>query len=137
MVETVYVAGEVASGYTEMSPLYHTIARVGQIHGRSVDLPVREQMLDSLQPHDFAAAITERIRGCECVVTVLSNGDQSAPVEAALAAHFGKPQVLVVEHGSAPRILAGLPGVRSVVTGRDTAAVARAVEAMLEAPVGF
>jgi hypothetical protein len=131
----VYVAGPVwdPAGYKSAPAIYADLDREAALRGWSVSLPERERELDELQGSDFTKAITDRIDDAQCVVTVLSPDDQSAPVEATIASYIGKEQgVVVVEGARAPRVLAGLPGVVQVVDAEDEEAVSRLVERLVE-----
>jgi hypothetical protein len=116
----IYVAGPVVDGpYDRRSQLYARLVAEAESAGLSVALPVRDGYLDSLPPGEFTRAIAERIREAKVVISVLSPGDQSVPVEAAMASHFEKPQLIVVDGAVAPRIISGLPFIVDVVAADD------------------
>ena len=133
MPRSVFVAGPVLDPATEAAPeIYYALDEEAHRRGWSMSLPVREYEIDGLHPREFTEAITDRIGDAQCVVTVLSPHDQSAPVEATIASYLGKEQgVVVVDGARTPRILAGLPGVVEVVGAEDHEAVFSLVDRLL------
>jgi hypothetical protein len=79
-------------------------------------LPRWDRELDALKPDSFNDAIRGRIRSADAVITFLFADDQSAAVEAAMAALAEKPQLIVArDKRSVPRIIAGLPSLVGIV----------------------
>jgi hypothetical protein len=130
---SIFVAGPVFDPkFGAVPELYRVLEEEAARRGWTVTLPRLEHEVDRLDPTRFTQLISERIREADCVVTVLSPHDQSAPVESAMAAYLEKEQVLVVDGGGhPPRILVGLPGVFEVVGTDDHGTVVEVVESML------
>jgi|ERR1019366_57613 hypothetical protein len=64
----------------------------------------------------FAAQILGRIRDAQSVVAVFLPNDPSTPIECALAVREGKRVLIIHQEGvRIPRLLAGLPGVETLV----------------------
>jgi hypothetical protein len=133
MERSVYVAGavlDVASRHE--ATIYRTIVELAETRGLTAAVSVRDHYLDAMTARDFAEEITSRIAAAEYVVTIVTGTDPSPPVEAALASGLGKSQIIVSPGGQAPRILAGLRGVRAVVNSDDPSAVRVAVRDLFE-----
>jgi len=110
MCADVYIAGPVIDSPRDLkTELYFALAAEVEAMGASFALPERDGEIDALAPEDFTRRIAGRIRDAQVVVTVLSAGDQSVPIEAAMASQFGKPQLVLLDGVEPPRILAGLP----------------------------
>ena len=131
MCADVYIAGPVISSPRDgMAELYFALAAEIEAMGVSVALPERDAEIDAPAPEEFTRGIAGRIRDAQVVVTVLSVGDQSVPIEAAMASQFEKPQLVLLDDLEAPRILAGLPLVR-LVRVEDRSEAIEALRAML------
>ena len=75
--------------------------------------PSVERQLETLEPSLFNREIHRRIYESEGVVAVFLPGDESTPVECAIAAMLGKRVLLIAaESESVPRVLSGMKGVR-------------------------
>jgi hypothetical protein len=120
MPSDIYVAGPLSEGpFDPRAQLYAQLSAAAEEAGLSVALPVRDDQIDLLPPNEFTRAVIERIREARAVITVLAPGDQSVPVEAAMASGFEKPQLVVVDGGDVPRLIAGLPLIFDVVAADD------------------
>ncbi len=111
----VYVAGPVVDLTTgrgaEWLAVYDEIAANYGSQGHEVVLPYRDSA-DNLSPPDFFQEISRRIGDADQIVAVLASGDQSVPIEIAIAVALQREVVVLhPEQISVPRLLAGLPGV--------------------------
>jgi hypothetical protein len=122
----IYVAGPVLRPTTQLpgwvAECYGIIRDFVSNNPRyKAQFPVAELLLERMSSADFMAEITRRIRNVDNVIAVFLPDDQSVPVECALAVAAGKRVLLLHETGTMiPRILAGLPGVTTVVFGPTT-----------------
>ena len=132
---SVYVAGPVLRGDQPregVKQIYRHISEVCKAAGWDAMLPRLDHSLDELEAPDFTSAIFRRIRSSEGVVSVLVEDDRSVPIEAAAAAFYKKPQVLIVESlQRAPRLLKGLPFVEGMVDFSDTTQVRSALSRLV------
>ncbi len=112
----VYVAGPVIPRDKGVLALYREIEAAVVDSRAKPDLPFSDPFLERAPSAEFFKAISARIRGSGAVITVMTAGDVSVPVEAAVASLSGKRQ-LIITRGPAyvPRILSGMPGVERVV----------------------
>lgn len=125
MARQMYVAGPVFEWGSGRHKIFEAVTEEAARLGSKVVLPVRDEYVDQLEPTRFTEHIVSEIEEADGVVTILAAGDQSVPVESAIAAMKGKRQIIVAEDGhKAPRILAGLPGVVDVVRFDDHEALA-------------
>jgi hypothetical protein len=132
LARDVYVAGRVSELGSGEDELYARLETAATRYGWTIALPIRDSDVDRLEPRDFAMEIAARIERSQCVVTVLQHKDQSVPVEAAMASYLHKQQVLVVYGMKPPRILAGLPGVASVLDAKESDTIIDHVGKLLE-----
>ena len=122
-----YVAGPVLREGQEPDPwvnqCYMIIGRAADNAGQFTQLPRAEDTLESANPQGFVEEILARIRDAGMVVAVFLPGDQSTPIECALAVREGK-RVLILHQPNVtlPRLLAGLPGVQTMSCNPDAAA---------------
>lgn len=115
-----YVAGPVIRPNQRLAPwveqCYDMIQEAAWAAGASAPQPKVDPLLESGLPATFASQIAARIRDAGSVVAVFLPNDQSTPIECALAAAAGKRVLIIYEVGSVvPRILAGLPGVKTTL----------------------
>jgi hypothetical protein len=93
--------------------IYRTIKKLTK-GKHDVVLPIKTPELSKLSEQDFYNEMSRRISEAEGVISVFVEGDQSTPVETTIASAKDKPQS-ILEIGSAPRLVRGLPGVLEVV----------------------
>lgn len=117
---------------------YETLEAVARERRLDMFLPKWDRGVDLLRPDRFTDAIGSRIRSADAVITFLLAGDQSASVEATIAAFARKPQLIVArDTRSVPRLIAGLPSVVSMIEFRVGPAFQGAVLRFLdELPYG-
>ncbi|MBI4532102.1 MAG: hypothetical protein HY709_11355 [Candidatus Latescibacteria bacterium] len=123
MMGTIYVAGPVIRpglANRRFRSVFHDVVTAADATGEKVVLPELDRSLDRLKPPDFVKLISDRIASADGVLTVLTEGDQSAPVEATLAAICQKPQLVLAKNTKrVPRMIRGLPFVVDVVKFGD------------------
>jgi hypothetical protein len=79
-------------------------------------MPYVEMPLELATPREFSAQILSRIRDARSVVAVFLPDDPSTPIECTLAVREGKRVLIIHQEGvRVPRLLAGLPGVQTLV----------------------
>jgi hypothetical protein len=115
-----YVAGPVVRKETSLDPwvrnCYSLIEKAaGQMRQRAA-IPYVEMPLEEATPTEFSKQILGRIRDSRSVVAVFLPNDASTPIECALAVREGKRVLIIHQEGvRVPRLLAGLPGVETIV----------------------
>lgn len=128
---TIYIVGPVPrSGATgqALHDFYGLVERELASFGWAAAPPRSEGELQRMSPEVFAREIFQRIKDSDGMVTVLAEGDQSAPVEATFGAVNGKKQLIVADSPErVPRIIRGLPNVIGVVSHLNTTDVRRGV----------
>ncbi|MFL6207833.1 MAG: hypothetical protein ACJ74W_03245 [Pyrinomonadaceae bacterium] len=115
---TIYVAGPVLRPHDSSSDLANIYQQIYATLGRAgykVILPIQDDNLERADPQTFYRVMEQRIASSDFVVTVFPDLNRSAPVEATMASFMHKRQyVLAGEERNVPRLIQGLPGVRSV-----------------------
>jgi|SRR5579862_278892 len=120
----IYVAGPVIRPVAQppnwVIECYQVIAAVVRPRFEA-QFPVAEPLLERMEAGGFAAELMRRIAGADSMIAVFLPGDQSTPVECALAAAARKRVLLIFEaRTKLPRILVGMPGVTTAIYGPDT-----------------
>jgi hypothetical protein len=121
-----YVAGPVLRKGHKADPwveqCYVIIRQAARNAGQSALLPEAESFLELANAQGFSEEILSRIRKAGAVVAVFLPGDQSTPIECALAVREGKRVLILHQPGlTVPRLLAGLPGVETISFDPDGA----------------
>lgn len=125
---SIYIAGPVLRPTTRqpnwVTACYELVKEVVYFVLRDeARFPVAEPLLEPMDAPAFASEVARRIASADRVIAVFLPDDQSTPIECALAASARKHILLLHQAGTRiPRILAGLPGVRTAVYGRNTKA---------------
>ena len=134
MPQRIYVAGPVVDYGDKPPPLYRELQQLASRYPDvELSLPDRRADIDHLEPREFASAIQQEIRRSDAVVAWVRRGDQSVPVETAMASFAGLPQLIVADEPNAvPRIVAGLAGVDTVVASDDRKRLSRAFDGLTE-----
>jgi len=116
----IYVGGRIVDHVEEDVPharVYKALALALNARKLAHVLPIRRSEFAGLPPRRFFEVIDRTIQAADGIIVILSPGDGSSPVEAAMAAGRRKPQVILsVEHQRPRRLLAGLPGVVEALT---------------------
>jgi len=113
----IYVSGPPINKLEEGEGLHAIIYKVIReitLGKHPISLPIRTPELAKLDPNEFFDAMSKRLQIADGVISVFVQGDQSTPVESTVAALSGKPQS-VLEIGSAPRLIRGLPNIVEIV----------------------
>jgi hypothetical protein len=115
-----YIAGPVIREGTPLDPwvqrCYSIIEEAAGYSRQRAAIPYVEMPLERATPREFLAQILGRIRDARSVVAVFLPNDPSTPIECALAAREGKRVLIIHQEGvRVPRLLAGLPGVETLV----------------------
>jgi hypothetical protein len=122
----VYIAGPVLRSTTRqpswVRECYQLIqAIIGVSPRHQARLPFADPLLEEMDARGFAVELARRIISADSVIAVFLPDDQSVPVECALAAAAGKRVLLLHEASTRiPRVLAGMPSVRTAVYGLNT-----------------
>jgi hypothetical protein len=128
-----YVSGPVVEELAgSIGSIYAVIQR--HLPQHAVDLPLRSRDIDALSPENFFIAVSNMIRKSDAVITVLTDNDQSCPVESTIASLMHKPQCIMHVPKAAPRLLRGLPGVvdvRNIGSGDLTAKITGSIDRLL------
>lgn len=98
-----------------MKECYTLIEAAAHAARQSASLPHMEYELETATPRRFSEQILGRIRGAGSVIAVFLPSNPSTPIECALAVRENK-RVLIIHQPDVrvPRLLAGLPGVRTM-----------------------
>jgi len=127
-----YVSGPVVDELNNKDALGRIYILIEKIlHGHKVDLPLRSRDLDKLSPEKFYSSVFDMIARSDGVISVLTEGDQSGPVESTVASFKHKPQCIMEMSATAPRLLRGLPFVVDV-TNLESKELEPQVRACLE-----
>jgi hypothetical protein len=115
-----YIAGPVIREGTHIDPwvqrCYSIIEEAASFTRQRAAIPYVEMPLERATPKEFSAQILGRIRDSGSVVAVFLPNDTSTPIECALAVREGKRVLIIHQEGvRIPRLLAGLPGVETLV----------------------
>jgi hypothetical protein len=115
-----YIAGPVIREGTPLDPwvrqCYSIIEEAAGYTRQRAAIPYVEIPLERATPREFSAQILGRIRDAGSVVAVFLPNDPSTPIECALAVREGKRVLIIHQEGvRVPRLLAGLPGVQTLV----------------------
>lgn len=134
-----YVSGPVVKELSDkdrMASLYLLIQGLMQKH--KVTFPVRSAEMDNLAPTDFYRRVAKMISESDGVISIITDRDQSGPVESTIASREHKPQCIMEISSSAPRLLRGLPNVIDVrkIEGLDGLAQVRSCLEMLLKSLG-
>ena len=135
---SIYIAGPVLRAFGAAPPpwasgLYRLILDSASRLRVEVILPESAPALEEMPAERFYQAIEERIQSAGAGITIFAAPDASAAVEAALLAHFGKPQLILAERTrDVPRLVRGLPQVSRVIGLDELVDVAGAVRDFLE-----
>lgn len=140
----IYVAGPVFPGVPgrlegELPGFYNFLkSEIESLGGGEAIVPKRDHELSRMPAEDFYRAIFQRIKESSGMVTVLVEGDQSAPAEAALGAVNLTRQLLVAEFPErVPRILRGLPFIVGVANLRALTEIRSGLAQLLKLPPQF
>lgn len=124
---SIYVGGPVVRPKTKessggLSDFYDLLANTAKLKGIQIELPYTAPEFEKLVPREFFREIAVRIRNATAVISVLPEGDQSVPVEAAVASNFKLPTLLVGldREQAIPRVIAGLPSVTDIIHSLNT-----------------
>jgi hypothetical protein len=93
--------------------IYRTIKKLTE-GKHDVMLPIKTNKLSKLSDQAFYREMSRRINEADGLISVFVEGDRSTPVEATIASAKDKPQS-ILEVGSAPRLIRGLPGIVEVM----------------------
>jgi len=111
---SIYVSGPVLTkrGQGRLSRFYPQIEQYLSERNIQSNLPYRDSYANNLVPKEFFGYTRERIGQAHGIITVIAPGDQSTPVEAAIADSLGIPQYLIfTSNRRPPRLMQGLPSV--------------------------
>jgi hypothetical protein len=111
-----YVSGPVVESLNDKTASAYVYSFLKEyLAGHFVELPMRSPKINDLSPSAFFKETFERIKSCDAMFAFLTEGDQSGPVEAAIAYHLHKPLCVVEMGGRAPRLIGGLPNTTVII----------------------